>query len=52
MRRRILAFSAITLTELLIATTIVGIIMMGIFIFKIRSAFEGIEVDNMTVLKG
>ena len=31
---------------------LVGIIIMGIFIFKIRSAFEGIEVDNMTVLKG
>ena len=31
---------------------LIGIIIMGIFIFKIRSAFEGIEVDNMTVLKG
>lgn len=31
---------------------LVGIIMMGIFIFKIRSAFEGIDVDDMTVLKG
>ena len=31
---------------------LVGIIIMGIFIFKIRSAFEGIEVDHMTVLKG
>ncbi len=31
---------------------LVGIIIMGIFIFKIRNAFEGIEVDNMTVLKG
>ena len=31
---------------------LVGIIIMGIFIFKIRSAFEGIEADNMTVLKG
>ena len=30
----------------------IGIIIMGIFIFKIRSAFEGIEVDHMTVLKG
>lgn len=31
---------------------LIGIIIMGIFIFKIRSAFEGIEADNMTVLKG
>lgn len=31
---------------------LVGMIMMGIFIFKIRGAFEGIEVDHMTVLKG
>ena len=31
---------------------LVGIIMMGVFIFKIRSAFEGIDIDNMTVLKG
>ena len=31
---------------------LIGIIIMGIFIFKIRSAFEGIDVDNMTVLKG
>lgn len=31
---------------------LIGIIIMGIFIFKIRSAFEGIEVDHMTVLKG
>lgn len=31
---------------------LVGVIMMGIFIFKIRSAFEGIDVDDMTVLKG
>src|SRR3989338_6672691 len=31
---------------------LVGIIMMGIFIFKIRDAFEGIDVDDMTVLKG
>lgn len=31
---------------------LVGIIIMGIFIFKIRSAFEGIEADDMTVLKG
>lgn len=31
---------------------LVGMIIMGIFIFKIRDAFEGIEADNMTVLKG
>ncbi len=31
---------------------LIGIIIMGIFIFKIRNAFEGIEVDHMTVLKG
>ena len=31
---------------------LIGMIMMGIFIFKIRDAFEGIDVDNMTVLKG
>ena len=31
---------------------LIGIIIMGIFMFKIRSAFEGIEVDHMTVLRG
>lgn len=31
---------------------LIGIIIMGIFIFKIKSAFEGIDADNMTVLKG
>lgn len=31
---------------------LVGVIIMGIFVFKIREAFEGIDVDEMTVLKG
>ena len=31
---------------------LVAVLIMGIFVFKIRSAFEGIDVDNMTVLKG
>lgn len=31
---------------------LVGVIIMGIFVFKIREAFEGIDVDDMTVLKG
>ena len=31
---------------------LIGIIIMGIFIFKIKSAFESIEADQMTVLKG
>lgn len=31
---------------------LVGGIIMGIFVFKIREAFEGIDVDDMTVLRG
>jgi hydrogenase-4 component E len=31
---------------------LVGVIIMGIFVFKIREAFEGIDVDDMTVLRG
>lgn len=31
---------------------LVGVIIMGIFVFKIRETFEGIDVDEMTVLKG
>ena len=31
---------------------LVGVVIMGIFVFKIRGAFEGIDVDQMTVLKG
>ncbi len=31
---------------------LVGVIIMGVFVFKIREAFEGIDVDDMTVLKG
>jgi hydrogenase-4 component E len=31
---------------------LVGVIIMGIFVFKIREAFEGIDADDMTVLKG
>jgi len=31
---------------------LVGVIIMGIFVYKIREAFEGIDVDDMTVLKG
>lgn len=31
---------------------LVGVLIMGIFVFKIRGAFEGIDVDDMTVLKG
>ncbi|MBI4387840.1 MAG: formate hydrogenlyase [Candidatus Omnitrophica bacterium] len=31
---------------------LVGAIIMGIFVFKIRNAFEGIDVDDLTVLKG
>jgi len=28
------------------------VVIMGIFVFKIRGAFESIDVDDMTVLKG
>lgn len=31
---------------------LVGVIIMGVFVFKIRDAFEGIDVDDLTVLKG
>lgn len=31
---------------------LVGVIIMGIFVFKIRGAFEGIDVDDLTVLRG
>jgi hydrogenase-4 membrane subunit HyfE len=31
---------------------LVGVVIMGIFVFKIRGAFESIDVDDMTVLKG
>lgn len=31
---------------------LVGVVIMGIFVFKIRGAFEGIDVDQMTILKG
>lgn len=31
---------------------LVGVIIMGIFVFKIRGAFEGIDVDELTVLRG
>ncbi|MBI4398016.1 MAG: formate hydrogenlyase [Candidatus Omnitrophica bacterium] len=31
---------------------LVGAVIMGILVFKIRGAFEGIDVDQMTVLKG
>jgi hydrogenase-4 component E len=31
---------------------LVAAVIMGLFVFKIRGAFEGIDVDDMTVLKG
>jgi hydrogenase-4 component E len=31
---------------------LVGVLIMGVFVFKIRDAFEGIDADDMTVLKG
>ena len=31
---------------------LVGVIIMGVFVFKIRDAFEGIDVDDLTALKG
>lgn len=31
---------------------LVGVIIMGVFVLKIRGAFEGIDVDDMTALKG
>lgn len=31
---------------------LIAVLIMGIFVFKIRGAFEGIDVDDMTVLKG
>ncbi|OGW79705.1 MAG: hypothetical protein A3G33_01500 [Omnitrophica bacterium RIFCSPLOWO2_12_FULL_44_17] len=31
---------------------LVGAIMMGIFVFKIRDAFDGIDTDDLTGLKG
>lgn len=31
---------------------LVGVVIMGIFVFKIRGAFESIDADDMTVLKG
>ncbi len=30
---------------------LVGVIIFGIFVFKIRNAFEGIDVDDLTVLR-
>jgi len=31
---------------------LVGVVIMGVFVFKIRGAFESIDADDMTVLKG
>lgn len=31
---------------------LVGVMIMGLFVFKIRGAFESLDVDDMTVLKG
>jgi len=31
---------------------LVGVVIMGMFVFKIRGAFESIDADDMTVLKG
>lgn len=31
---------------------LVGAIIMGVFVFKIRGAFEGIDMDKLTTLKG
>lgn len=31
---------------------LVGMVIMGVFVFKIRGAFESIDADDMTVLKG
>ena len=31
---------------------LVAVMIMGLFVFKIRDAFESIDADDMTVLKG
>jgi len=31
---------------------LIAVMIMGLFVFKIRDAFEGIDADDMTVLKG
>lgn len=31
---------------------LVGAIIMGVFVFKIRGAFEGLDMDQLTILKG